>query len=60
MRYFCKEYVLEEFNSQGKFWLHMRNNTYFAKGGRIPLLSLNEIDEKSRPTIINGNFVNNP
>ena len=34
--------------------------TYFAKRGRIPLLSLNEIGEKSQVTRILGKFVNKP
>ena len=33
---------------------------YFVKRGRIPLLSLNELGEKSRATIILGKFVNKP
>ena len=33
---------------------------YFVKGGRIPLLSLNELGEKSKVTIILGKFVNKP
>ena len=32
----------------------------FVKRGRITLLSLNELGEKSRATIILGKFVNNP
>ena len=34
--------------------------SYFVKGGKIPLLSLNEFGEKSRATGILGNFVNSP
>ena len=33
---------------------------HFVKRGRIPLLSLNELGEKSRATIILGKFVNKP
>ena len=33
-------------------------NTFFVKGGRIPLLSLIEVDEKSRATNFLGDFVN--
>ena len=33
--------------------------TYFVKGGRISVLSLNEIDVKPRTTVIFGNFLNN-
>ena len=32
----------------------------FVKRGRIPLLSLNELGEKSRATIILGKFVSKP
>ena len=35
-------------------------NIYFVKGGRIPLLSWNEIGENLQAKIILGNFVNNP
>ena len=31
---------------------------YFVRRGRIPLLNLNELREKSRATIIVGKFVN--
>ena len=34
-------------------------NTYFAKGDRIPILSLNELGQMSVTTIIFSNFVNN-
>ena len=34
--------------------------TYFVKRGRIPLLSLNELGEKSPATIIFVKFVNKP
>ena len=45
------------------FWLGMtsslRNRKFlFCQGSGITLLSLNELDEKSRTTIILGNFVN--
>ena len=33
---------------------------FFVKRGRIPLLSLNELGEKSRATIILGKLVNRP
>ena len=33
---------------------------YFVRRGRIPLLNLNELGEKSRVTIIVGRFVNKP
>ena len=33
---------------------------HFVKRGRIPFLSLNELGEKSRATIILGKFVNKP
>ena len=33
-------------------------NTFFVKGGRIPLLSLIEVDEKYRATNFLGDFVN--
>ena len=33
---------------------------YFVKRGRISLLSLNELGEKSQATIILGKFVNKP
>ena len=35
-----------------------QNDKYFAKGGRVPLVSLNEIAEKLRPALVN--FINNP
>ena len=35
-------------------------DTYFVKRGNIPLLSLNELGEKSHATIILGEFVNKP
>ena len=35
-------------------------NAYFVKVGRIPYLSLNELGEKSRVTIMLGKFVNKP
>ena len=41
----------KQFSSQDK---------YFVKKGRIPLLSLNELGEKSRATIILGKFVKKP
>ena len=40
--------------------LQVRILIYFVKGGRIPLLSLNELGEKSQATITHGNFGNNP
>ena len=36
--------------------LQVRILIYFVKGGRIPLLSLNELGEKSQATITHGNF----
>ena len=59
---FRQETVQEEFNSQEKIWLDITKkcsskNTCFFKGDR-PLLSLTELGEKSRITIILGNFVN--
>ena len=36
------------------------NNNNNNKGGTIPVLSLNELGEKSLATIILGNFVKNP
>ena len=33
---------------------------YFVKRGKIPLLSLNELREKSQATISFGKFVNKP
>ena len=36
------------------------NNNNNNKKGRIPLLSLNELGEKSLAAIILGNFVKNP
>ena len=36
---------------------YLSDNIYFVKGGRIPILSLNKICEKSRTTIIFANFV---
>ena len=38
----------------------MLNQRRKIDGGRIPLLSLNEIGEKLQAAIILGNFVNNP
>ena len=35
-------------------------DTYFVKTGRIPLLSLNELGQKSRAKIILSKFVNKP
>ena len=40
--------------------LSSSQNNYFVKGGRIPLLCLNELSKKLQATIIFGNFVNNP
>ena len=34
-----------------------RSDTYFVKGGMMPLLKLNELGEKSRISIILCNFV---
>ena len=39
------------------FQVRIRN---FVKGGKIPLLSLNELGEKSQATLILGKFVNKP
>ena len=33
---------------------------FFVKVDKIPPLRLNEIDKKSRATVIFGNFLNNP
>ena len=33
---------------------------FFVKRGRVPLLGLNELGEKSQATIILGRFVNKP
>ena len=47
---FCKVYVLEEFSSQEEFWLDMTNSIQvriLVKGGRIRILNLNEISQKS-------------
>ena len=32
------------------------NNTFFIKGGRIPLLSLNKLGEMSQMTTVLGDF----
>ena len=63
---FRNELVLEKFSSQENIYLDTASNfqvrihIYFFKGGKIPLLSLNELGGKSQTTIILGDFVKKP
>ena len=64
MRYFARSKFSKSLidSSQEKFWLDITSNIqvriYFVKGGRIPLLNLNELGKMLRTTIIPGNFAN--
>ena len=49
MRYFAQ-------SKFSRYLVHKKNFTYFVKRGSIPLLSLSELGEKSRATIILGKF----
>ena len=63
MRYFARSKVSRSLVHKKHFsliWPVDDKDMYFAKRGRIPLLSLNELGEKSHPTIILGKFVNKP
>ena len=55
VRYFARN---KFFGSLG--YKKMFGFTYFVKGCRIPLLSLNELREKLQATIILSIFVNKP
>ena len=64
MRYFAKNKVSMSLVHKKSFsfiWqVVFKLGTYFVIRGRILLLSLNELEEKSRVTITLGKFVNKP
>lgn len=54
-----------EFSSPEKFWFNMMGSIqvrilFFAKGGKIPPLSLNKFSKKSRVAILFGDFIGKP
>ena len=64
MRYFARSKFSKSVVHKKHFsviWqVVLKLDAYFVKSGRIPLLTLSELGEKSQVTIILSNFVNKP